>query len=175
MAREICQELDIELLEANVTNSSEVFEAASSLASRGVQAFWVGADVVVIGALDSVVGVARKARIPVFTSISGSAKRGALFDVGLDYHEIGRLTGALAGKVLGGTDPAAIPVRNTSTSKLLVNKTALEGLRDAWKLPEDVLQKADVVIDGTGLHERTRRCLCAVVESMLSARLPATC
>ena len=91
-----------------------------------------------------------------FTSISGSAKRGALFDLGPDYHEIGRETGALAAKILGGTDPATIPVRNTPTSKLLINKTALEGLRDAWQLPEDVLQKADVVIDGTGLHEKTR-------------------
>ena len=156
VAREICQELDIELLESNVMNSSEVYEAASSLASRGAEAFWVGPDIVVLAALDSLVGLARKAHIPVFTSISGSAKRGALFDLGPDYHEIGRQTGALAGKILGGTDPATIPVRNTPTSKLLINKTALEGLRDAWKLPEEVLQKADVVIDGTGLHERPR-------------------
>ena len=90
VAREICQELDIELLESNVINSSEVYEAASSLASRGAEAFWVGPDIVVLGALDSLVGLARKAHIPVFTSISGSAKRGALFDLGPDYHEIGR-------------------------------------------------------------------------------------
>ncbi len=154
VAREICRQLDIELLESNVTNSSEVYEAASSLASRGAEAFWVGPDIVVLGALDSLVGPARKAHIPVFTSISGSAKRGALFDLGPDYHEIGRQTGALAGKILAGTDPATIPVRNTPTSKLWINKTALEDLRDAWKLPEDVLQKADVVIDGTGVHER---------------------
>ena len=154
VARELCQELDIELLEANVTNSSEVFEAAGSLASRGAQAIWVGADIVVLGALESLVKVADEARIPVFTSISGSVKRGTLFDLGLDYHEIGRLTGALAGKVLGGTNPAAIPIRNTPTSKLLVNKMALAGLRDAWKLPDDVLQRADVVIDETGLHDK---------------------
>ena len=139
MAREICQELGIELLESNVTNSSEVFEAAGALASRGVEAFWVGADAIVIGALDSVVGVARKQRVPVFTSISGSVERGALFDLGVDYHEIGRQTGVLAGKVLEGIDPAAIPVRNVHISKLLINTTALEGLRDGWKLPDDVL------------------------------------
>ena len=154
VARELCQELDIELLEANVSNSSEVFEAAGSLASRGAQAIWVGADIVVLGALESLVKVASEAKIPVFTSISGSVKRGTLFDLGPDYHEIGRLTGALAGKVLGGTNPAAIPIRNTSTSKLLVNKMALAGLRDAWKLPDDVLQRADVVIDEKGLHEK---------------------
>ncbi len=155
MAREICQELGIELLESNVTNSSEVFEAAGALASRGVEAFWVGADAIVIGALDSVVGVARKQRVPVFTSISGSVERGALFDLGVDYHEIGRQTGVLAGKVLEGIDPAAIPVRNVHTSKLLINTTALEGLRDGWKLPDDVLARADVVIDKTGIHDRS--------------------
>ncbi len=175
VARELCQELDIELLESNVTNSSEVFEAAGSLASRGAQAFWMGADVVVLGALDSLVAVARKAKIPVFTSISGSVKRGALFDVGLDYHEIGRQTGLLAGKVLGGADPAAIPIRNTPTSKLLLNRTALEGLRDAWKLPDDVLQKADVVIDETGLHERTRpRAVASIARGSAGGRLSKT-
>ena len=156
VARALCQELDIELLESNVTNSSEVFEAAGSLASRGVQAFWMGADIVVIGALDSLVAVARKANIPVFTSISDSVDRGALFDVGPDYHEIGRQTGLLAGEVLGGRDPAAIPIRNTPTSKLLINRTALDDLKDAWILADDVLEKADVVIDEKGRHERTR-------------------
>jgi ABC-type uncharacterized transport system substrate-binding protein len=37
-AREVCQQLGIKLLEATVDNSSGVFEAASSLVARGVQA-----------------------------------------------------------------------------------------------------------------------------------------
>jgi hypothetical protein len=60
IARDVCQELGINLLEANVDNSSGVFEAASSLVARGAQALWVGGDVTVIVAIDSVVAAARR-------------------------------------------------------------------------------------------------------------------
>jgi len=42
IAREIAPQLGIKLLEANVDNSAGVFEAISSLVSRGAQALWVG-------------------------------------------------------------------------------------------------------------------------------------
>ena len=40
LARKICGELGIELLEANVENASAVQQAADSLIARGVQALW---------------------------------------------------------------------------------------------------------------------------------------
>ena len=40
------------------------------------------------------------------------AENGALFSLGADYHEIGRLSGLLAAKVLRGASPAGIPVEN---------------------------------------------------------------
>jgi len=83
-----------------VDNSSGVLEAASSLVSRGVQALWVGGDVTVNVAIDSLLNVAKKGRIPVFTNLPPNAKRGALFDLGANYHEVGRIVGDLAGQVL---------------------------------------------------------------------------
>jgi ABC-type uncharacterized transport system substrate-binding protein len=155
IARDICQELGIKLLEANVDSSSGVFEAASSLVARGAQALWVGGDLTVIVAIDSVVAAARKGRIPVFTSIPPNAKRGALFDLGANYYEVGRLTGELAGQVLRGADPATIPVRNVVPEKLVINRMALDGLKDPWRLPQDVLTHADILIDESGLHEKS--------------------
>jgi ABC-type uncharacterized transport system substrate-binding protein len=66
-ARLIAKELGITLAEAVVDNSSGVFEAASSLVARGVQAIWVGGDVTVMVAFEALVTAARDGRIPVFT------------------------------------------------------------------------------------------------------------
>jgi len=142
IAREIAPQLGIKLLEANVDNSAGVFEAISSLVSRGAQTLWVGGDVAVSTALESVLTAARKGGIPVFTSLPGNAQRGALFDLGANYHEVGRATGTLAGKILHGTDPATLPVEETVPHRLLVNTQALKGLRDPWRLPDDVLREA---------------------------------
>ncbi len=150
LARDICKELGISLLEANADAASAVFEAASSLVARGVQALWIGADTTVITGTDTVISAAKKGNIPVFTNTPPLARRGAIFDLGANYHEVGRLAGLLAGQVLHGTDPATIPVSNIVPEKFIINKLALNGLKDPWRLPEDVLRCADEVIDETG-------------------------
>lgn len=153
-AREVCQQLGINLLEATVDNSSGVFEAASSLVARGAQALWIGGDVTVLVATDSVINAAKKGRIPVFTLTPPTAERGALFDLGANFFEVGRQTGALAARVLNGADTTTIPITDFVPQKLMINKLALAGLKDPWQLPDDVLESADAVIDENGKHEK---------------------
>jgi ABC-type uncharacterized transport system substrate-binding protein len=155
-AREASVQLGIRLLEATVDNSSGVAEAAGSLISRGVQALWVGGDVTVLVALDGVISAAKKAGIPVFTNIPPSAQRGALFDFGANHEEIGRLTGELAANILQGADPAAIPVKNVVPEMFIVNPGALAGLRQPWRLPEEVRRRADAVVEGSALKRTAR-------------------
>lgn len=153
IARDICWELDVKLIEANVDKSSDVFEAANSLVARGAQALWVGGDVTILVAIDSVLSAAKNGRIPVFTNIPSNAQRGALFDLGANYHEVGRLAGVLAGNILHGTDPATIPIKDIIPEKLVVNKQTLRGLKDPWRLPEDVLHRADEIIGQTDINK----------------------
>jgi ABC-type uncharacterized transport system substrate-binding protein len=153
-AREACQQLGINLLEATVDNSSGVFEAVSSLSARGAQALWIGGDVTVLTATDAVINAAKQARIPVFTLTPPTAERGALFDLGANFFEVGRQTGALAARVLNGADTTTIPITDFVPQKLMINKLALAGLKDPWQLPDDVLTAADVVIDESGKHEK---------------------
>lgn len=155
-AREASVQLGVRLLEATVDNSSGVAEAAGSLISRGAQALWVGGDVTVLVALDGVISAAKKAGIPVFTNIPPSAQRGALFDFGANHEEIGRLTGELAANILHGADPAAIPVKNVVPAMFIVNPGAFAGLREPWRLPEEVRRRADAVVEGTALKKTAR-------------------
>lgn len=154
-AREVSPSLGIRLLEVTVDNSSGVAEAAGSLLSQGVQALWVGGDVTVLVALDGVIAAARKAGIPVFTNIPSSAQRGALFDLGANYYEVGRLTGVLGAKVLNGADPGTIVVENVVPEILIVNPDAVSGLREPWRLSEEILNRAEAVVEGKTLRKKT--------------------
>ena len=153
LARKVSQELGIPLLEANVENSSGVSEAASSLVSRGAQALWIGGDLTVLVATDAVLAAAARGRIPVFSNIPGTVERGALFDLGANYYELGRLVGAMAVQVLRGAVPATIPIRNIVPQKLAVNRQILRGLKDPWQLPDDLVAKADAVLGENGKLE----------------------
>jgi ABC-type uncharacterized transport system substrate-binding protein len=154
-ARAACADMGLQLLEATVENSSGVYEAASSLVTRGAEALWVGGDVTVMVALDSVVAAARKGGIPVFSIVPPAVKRGAIFDYGANFYDVGQEVGKLAASILKGADPSKIPVRNYVPERILVNEVALKGLKANWQIPRDVVARADVVIDETGTHERT--------------------
>jgi putative tryptophan/tyrosine transport system substrate-binding protein len=154
-AREVCQRRGIELLEANVENSNSVLEAEDSLVARGAEALWIGGDVTVSIAADSVVLVGRRAHIPVFTITPGKSDRGTLFDYGTDFYQIGKQTGELASRILHGADPAQIPVTNEVPIHFVVNTTAMKDLKQQWRIPDDLLRRANVVVDEAGVHNKT--------------------
>jgi len=153
-ARETCKNMGIELMEANVENSNGVLEAEESLVSRGADALWIGGDVTVMVAVDSVISVGRKARIPVFSISPGKPERGTLFDYGADFYEIGKQTGALGARILRGADPKQIPVTNVVPTFFVINKLALKGLKGNWRVPDELLVRADVVVDQEGIHTK---------------------
>ncbi len=154
-AREVCQGWGIELLEANVENSNSVLEAEDSLVARGAETLWIGGDVTVSVAADSVVLVGRRAHIPVFSITPGKPDRGTLFDYGADFYQIGKQTGELASRILRGADPTQIPVTNEIPIHFVVNTTAVKDLKQQWRIPDDILRRANVVVDDTGVHTRT--------------------
>lgn len=154
LARDACREMNIELLEANAENTAAVRQAASSLIARDVDALWIGGDVTVLAAVDVVIRSAKKASVPVFTCIPGNAAKGTLFDLGANYYEVGRSVGNTAARVLSGESIEKIPVESVVPPKLMLNKTSLQGLRATWSFPQDLVDKADVMIDEQGVHDR---------------------
>ena len=152
LGREICRTLGITLVEANAENATSAGEAAASVLSRGIDALWVSPDVTVVTAIDVLLAAAKRARVPVFTSLPGYAEKGALFDLGADYVSIGRVQGELAADVLEGRDPATVPVENMMPVQLHVNRLAVDGLDARWTMTDAVLKRAHVVFDRTGRH-----------------------
>lgn len=152
LGRAICAQLGITLVEVNAENSTSAAEAAASVLTRNIDALWVSPNVTVVVAVDAILAAAKRARVPVFTSLPGNAVKGALFDLGADYVGIGSTQGQLAADVLDGRDLASIPVENLMPVRLEVNRLALQGLRDRWLLPDSVIERANAVVDESGRH-----------------------
>jgi ABC-type uncharacterized transport system substrate-binding protein len=152
IARQVCADLGIRLVEANAENSISAQEAANSLVARGVEAMWISGDVTVSLATDLMLSAARRAQIPVFTSLPPGVKRGTLFDLGSDYIEVGRHIGQLAADILDGKNPADIPVTNFVPEVFLFNETVLATLKDRWTIPDSVRSRAQGWITATATN-----------------------
>jgi len=155
--RAAAAKLGLTLVEANADSTSAVSDAVSSLIARDAQAIWVGGDNTVASALDSVIAIGRKTRVPVFSVLPGKPDRGTLFDAGFDFQEVGRQAGFLAADALGGSDLTKIPIRDVLEIVppfLSINTTVLAGLRDPWRAPDDLLSTANVIVDASGIRRR---------------------
>ncbi len=145
-ARIICKELGITLLETQVEGSTAVLEASKSLVAKGAQALWVGGDNAVELAIDVVIKVSKEAGIAMFGNTPEYAEKGALFAVGANYYEVGKIQGELAADVLSGKDTKSISIDNMVPPKLYINEDVIKELKEPWFIPEDLRKSADMII-----------------------------
>lgn len=143
LARELCKEMELELIEGSVENSAAVQEAINSVISRGVDAIWISGDITVSSASSIVIRAATNAGLPVFCSLPSAVMEGSLLDLGADYVTIGRTLGDLACDVLEGKSPASIPIENQTAEILLFNETVVPRLKERWTITPAIRQRAD--------------------------------
>ncbi len=147
IAKQACKELGIKFIATTVTNSSEVKQAAQSIAGK-VDAIYISTDNTVVSALPSVCDVATKAGIPIMSADPTSAgKLDILAAWGFDYYKVGRATGKIVGDILRGKKTEDMPtvfMTDPSDVDLLVNKKVAAKL--GITIPADILKKAKTVI-----------------------------
>jgi ABC-type uncharacterized transport system substrate-binding protein len=140
-ARLTCQELGIELIEANAGSTSEVPEAIRSILSRGAEVVWVGGDTVAISALSAILSAARASKIPVFSNDPSDAAKGVLFGLGASYRTVGLAVGEMGGKILRGVSPRSFGVENLVPEVLAVNDAHLAEFT-GWSIPAEIRAQA---------------------------------
>ena len=112
------------IVEASVSTSAEVKQAAESLVGR-VDAIYVPTDNTVVSALESVISVAVEKQLPLFVGELDSMKRGAIAASGFSYFDLGYQTGKMAVEILkGNKKPSDIPVELPNSLTLMINKQA---------------------------------------------------
>ncbi|HHY45699.1 MAG TPA: ABC transporter substrate-binding protein [Firmicutes bacterium] len=144
MAEKSAKKLGLTIVKASASNTSGVFEAAQSLVGR-VDAIYVPTDNTVVAALESVVNVAEKRKIPVIAGEENSVERGCIATLGIDYYRLGRQTAKMAVEVLKGKNPAEMPVQYQKEMRLVVNLKAAQAM--GVTVPQSVIKRADRVIE----------------------------
>ena len=137
--KEALEDMGCQLVEAHVSATSEVMQAAQSLVGR-VDAIHITSDNTSVSAFESIVKVCNENDIPLFAGDRDSVPRGAVAAYGPDYFLVGYTAGKQAAQILKGDDPGKIPAGLASEYSLWVSlKHASEQGLD---LPETLVRKA---------------------------------
>lgn len=130
---------DITVVEATVTNSSEVQQAVQSLVSR-VDAIFSPIDNTVASAMPVVAQVTRKAQIPIYVGADSMVKEGGLATYGVNYVTLGRETAKMAAAVLEGKKAGDLPVKMITDFEIYLNQETAEAIGVTF--PNDLLEEA---------------------------------
>ena len=106
-------------------------------------------DNTVVNSLPLILDKAYAKKIPVFGSEIEQVDLGCVAAEGVDYLELGRQTGLMAGQILKGESKASeVPFQTTSKAYLYLNSLAAEKL--GIGLSQDLIARADQVFDYMG-------------------------
>jgi branched-chain amino acid transport system substrate-binding protein len=147
IAREVAQDLGVALIEANITDSSEIQTAAESLIAQDIDAFFISTDSTVVAGFEALVKVANENEIPLFANDPASAVRGAVAAVGVDYFQDGYDSGVMAAKILlGEAMPSDFTIEPQSASILHINYDAASA--QGVEFSEEIEERAVATFGG---------------------------
>ena len=143
-AKAYCDENGLSYVEAVVTNSSEVQQAAQTLAAQ-VDAIFVPNDSMIQSAMPNVAEVARDAKIPVYGSSAVMVSSGAFATIAVDDKEIGAMSADMAIEYLEGKAMEEIPSVVVPAKATVINQQTVDAL--GITLSDEVKASATFVED----------------------------
>ena len=133
----------ISVMESPAPTTNEVILATKKLVGK-VEAIYIPNDTTVVSALGAIVKIGQDVDLPVFTGETGGVEKGAAASVGLDYVEVGRVTGRMAGDILNGAKPgsldAIVAYKAVSKFKVAVNLGSAKKM--GLTIPKSVMDRA---------------------------------
>lgn len=142
--KEMSNSMGFKVVEATAAKTADVYSAAKSLVGR-VDGVFIPTDNTIVSALESVLKIGTQNRIPIFAADVDSVERGALAAMGFDYYKHGYQTGAMARKILEGTQPSALPVETQEELQLHINLKSAKAM--GAEPPEKLLEQASKVYE----------------------------
>ncbi|MDO4814778.1 MAG: ABC transporter substrate-binding protein [Gemella sp.] len=125
-AKKALEAKGIEVVEKTVTTTNDVEQAVSALAGQ-VDAVYFPTDNTVASTIATIGEVLKKAKKPAMGS-DEAVLEGVLLTFGVDYKELGKQSGALAGKILKGEKVENLPVEKPAKASVKVNKEMAEAI-----------------------------------------------
>jgi putative ABC transport system substrate-binding protein len=128
VAREIFRNRGVRLEEVAVAGSNEVLQAVQILAGRNIQIVWVPGDNTVGEGYEGAVKGAKDAGLPLMTDECSDLSRGGLACLGISLRQAATASGKLAGRVLRGENPQAIPLGEVAIEERSIRRGSAERL-----------------------------------------------
>jgi ABC-type uncharacterized transport system substrate-binding protein len=141
VGRELFTQHGIKLEEIAITNTSEVYQAAQTMAARNVQAFWISGDNTALQAFSGIAKVAAQAHMPLIINDPEFVEQGALIAVGIGWYQTGLSASERVAQVLAGQNPKDLPFENVAVQKLEVNMKVAKDLGITF--PDSILKNAE--------------------------------
>lgn len=126
-AKKYCDANGLKYVEATIANSSELLQAAQSMAGKA-DAIFTPTDNTVASAMPSLAAEAIKAKIPVYVGADSMVADGGFATVGVDYKVLGRQVAAMIKRIVDGESIKENPVETLTDYSKIVNKTTAEGV-----------------------------------------------
>jgi putative ABC transport system substrate-binding protein len=124
MVKEAALKMGLEVVEATVSNTSEVMQATQSLVGR-VDAIYLPTDNTVSSSVESVIKVAKTNALPVIAGEAGMVERGAIATIGINYEKLGKQTAEMALRILKGEKSCKSPKLALPCPLLAVRRPAI--------------------------------------------------
>jgi putative tryptophan/tyrosine transport system substrate-binding protein len=134
----------IQVDKVGITRAAEVQAGAESLVGK-VDAILIPVDNTVVSAVEGILTVAKKVKLPVFASDTDTVKRGAVGTYGIDYYKMGVQTGEMAARILSGQKTTDNPVEVTKQADLTINVKAAKSF--GLTIPDDLNKQAKTLIE----------------------------
>lgn len=138
------EEAGYTVLEYAVASSNELASTVEVATSK-TDVLFTPVDNTVASAFSTVVSVANKTKIPIFTSVEDMVEGGGIASVTLSQYDLGVATGKMAAKILDGANPADTPVQIFNEGTIVVNQKVAKEL--GISLSEDIINQASKVIE----------------------------
>ena len=150
LARQAALAIGLTPTVVTITTANDITLAVSNLITNSlVNAIYIPTDNLLassMGAVEEVIRSYASYKVPIIGGETSQVRAGASIAYGLSYYNLGRDTGAMAVRILNGTNPSKIPSTTVQTVELVINKKQLENDLGIV-IPTSLLERADEILD----------------------------
>ena len=116
-----------------------------SLVNSDVDGVYLPTDNNIASAIATATSVANEKGVPTICGEEGMVEGGGTITLGINYKNLGILTGEMAVEILNGKNPAEMPVKGLTEFTLVINKKVADEFN--IEIPSELLAKADRVVE----------------------------
>lgn len=136
LAREAAEELGLETQDFTVSSTNDLQQVVQSMVGK-VDAVYSPTDNTIAAGMPAVAEIAKQNKLPVIVGEAGMVENGGLASYSLDYYELGKITAAMAVRILKGeAKPADMPIEYQTEFNLQLNQETADAI--GITVPDDL-------------------------------------